>query len=156
MRRALLALAFLAAAGPVAAETICRPDSVEIRTPRGETRFSIELADTPDSRAYGLMNRASLPKSSGMLFVYEYPQHVSFWMRNTLIPLDMIFVDARGVITRIHENARPHDETPIDGGSGVLAVLEINGGLARRLGLTEGGVLQHPAFGAGAAWPCGN
>ncbi len=156
MKFLLLALMLSAAAGSVGAEVVCRPDTVEIRGPRGETRFSVELADTPDSRAYGLMNRASLPKSSGMLFIYEYPQHVSFWMRNTLIPLDMIFLNARGVITRIHENARPHDETAIDGGAGVLAVLEINGGLARRLGLVEGGVLRHPAFGPGGAWPCGS
>ncbi|KFI32555.1 hypothetical protein CG51_01115 [Haematobacter missouriensis] len=156
MRSFLFALALSAAAGSAGAEAVCRPDAVEIRGPRGETRFSVELADTPDSRAYGLMNRTSLPKSNGMLFIYEYPQHVSFWMRNTLIPLDMIFLDARGVITRIHENARPHDETAIDGGSGVLAVLEINGGLARRLGLVQGGVMRHPAFGADGAWPCGS
>ena len=138
----------------VLAADACRSDLVEIRGPRGEVRFSIELADTPDERAYGLMNRPSLPSSSGMLFVYEEPQRVSFWMRNTLIPLDMIFTDARGVITRVHENARPHDETPIDGGAGVLTVLEINGGLARRLGIAPGSVLRHPALGEAAVWSC--
>ena len=91
---------------------------------------------------------------SGMLFVYETPRRASFWMRNTLIPLDMLFADPTGRITRVHEGAVPLDETMIDGGEGVQFVLEINGGLAGRLGIAEGDVMQHPAFGPGAAAPC--
>ena len=90
----------------------------------------------------------------GMLFVYETPQRASFWMRNTLIPLDMLFAGADGTITRIHENAIPLDETPIPGGTEVQFVLEINGGLSARLGIEEGAVMQHPAIGADAALPC--
>jgi uncharacterized membrane protein (UPF0127 family) len=75
-------------------------------------------------------------------------------MRNTLIPLDMLFADPTGRITRIHPKAVPLDETTIDGGEGVQYVLEINGGLATRLGIAEGDVMQHPMFGPEAAAPC--
>ena len=102
------------------------------------------------------MHVESMPTMKGMLFVYERSQPASFWMRNTLIPLDMIFMDETGTVTRIHENAVPLDETPIPGGDSVRAVLEINGGLSSRLGIDEGTVLRHPAMPQdAAAWPCG-
>ena len=132
----------------------CAPYSVEIRGPSGQQRFTVEVADDGAERAQGLMFRESMPMASGMLFVYEEPQRVAFWMKNTLIPLDMIFADATGLVQRVHSKAIPHDETPIDGGDGVLAVLEINGGLARRLGIEPGSVMRHPAFAAAPAWPC--
>jgi hypothetical protein len=75
-------------------------------------------------------------------------------MKNTLIPLDMIFADARGVVRRVHENAVPGDLTPIPGGDDILVVLEVNGGMARQLGIAPGTVLRHPSLGQGAAWPC--
>ena len=81
-----------------------------------------------------------------MLFVYEKPQHVSFWMENTLIPLDMVFLDAAGRVVRVHENAVPLDRTPIPSGEQVLAVLEINGGLARAIGIAPGAELRHAAM----------
>lgn len=97
----------------------------------------------------------SMPLSTGMLFVYDRPQRAGFWMKNTLIPLDMIFADESGTVTRIHENAIPHDETLIDGGLGVQFVLEINGGFAARLGLMPGDVLRHSSVDQDkAAWPC--
>lgn len=132
----------------------CDPGQVDLRSDRGQARFTVEVADTPAERSLGLMHRESLPRSAGMLFVYERPQPVSFWMRNTLIPLDMIFVDARGVVQHVHENAIPLDETGIDGGDEIQFVLEINGGLAGRLGIVEGAELRHPAIGMDAAWPC--
>jgi hypothetical protein len=89
-----------------------------------------------------------------MLFVYEDAGSPSFWMRNTLIPLDMIFVRPDGTVQHVHSEAIPGDETPISGGDGVLAVLEINGGLAEAMGIEEGSEMRHPAFGAAAAWPC--
>ena len=94
-------------------------------------RFSVEVVDDAAERAQGLMFRESLPKFSGMLFVYETPQPVAFWMRNTLIPLDMLFFDGAGRLARIKRDATPHDETPIIGGDDIRYVLEINGGLAR-------------------------
>lgn len=149
----LAALIWSGLALPVAAA--CAPGSVTLRGDWGQARFNVELADTAQERAQGLMNRQSLPRSSGMLFVYDTPGSPAFWMRNTLIPLDMLFLDARGRVARIHENAVPLDETPIPGGDGILAVLEINGGLARQLGITEGSEMRHPAFDQdSAAWPC--
>ncbi|MCF1708661.1 DUF192 domain-containing protein [Tabrizicola sp. J26] len=133
----------------------CQPDVLEWRGGGGSARFNVEIADTSEARSRGLMYRESLPRSAGMLFVYPEPQHASFWMRNTLIPLDMIFADATGRVTVVHSNAVPGDETPIDGGEGVQFVLEINGGLAARMGIVPGGELRHPSIDqALAAWPC--
>lgn len=137
-----------------AAHASCDAARVDLRGDWGQARFSVEVADTPTSRSQGLMNRETLPRSAGMLFVYERPQPVSFWMRNTLIPLDMIFMDETGTVRRIHENAIPLDETGIPGGENIQFVLEINGGLAGRLGIEEGSVLRHPAIGDNAAWSC--
>ena len=131
------------------AQDVCAQDEVLVRGAFGEARFTIELADEPAERAQGLMNVASMARSAGMLFVFERPQPVAFWMKNTLIPLDMIFTDSAGRIARIHENAVPHDETPIPGGDGIYAVLEINGGLSKTYGFQVGDALQHPAFSNG-------
>jgi uncharacterized membrane protein (UPF0127 family) len=147
----LLAMVLL----PMAALAQCATDRVDLRGDWGQARFTVEVADDPAERAQGLMFRESLPRSSGMLFLYDQPQRPVFWMRNTLIPLDMVFVDSAGTVLRIHENAVPLDETGIDGGPGVLAVLEINGGLSRQLGLDVGSQLRHPALDqAIAVWPC--
>jgi uncharacterized protein len=138
-----------------AAAGVCRDDSVSLRGEWGTARFSVEIADDQAERSRGLMYRKSLPMSAGMLFIYERPQPLSFWMRNTLIPLDLLFIDPQGVVQHIHHLAKPLDETPIPGGDGLLSVLEINGGLARRLGITEGTQIRHPAFAANdPAWPC--
>ena len=132
----------------------CAPDRVDLRGDWGQARFTVEVADDPGERSQGLMHRESMGLSAGMLFVYERPQPVSFWMRNTLIPLDMIFMDANGVVQRIHENAVPLDETGIEGGDSIQYVLEINGGLADRLGITEGSELRHPQIAPDPAWAC--
>ena len=121
----LAALCLLAM--PVQAMAACRADQVEFRNANGVTRFSVEVADDATERAQGLMYREHMAAAAGMLFVYEQPQPASFWMRNTLIPLDMIFMDQTGTVRHVHANARPKDDTPIDGGDSVLAVLEING-----------------------------
>jgi uncharacterized membrane protein (UPF0127 family) len=123
----------------------------------GQASFTVEVADTFEQRNRGLMFRQNLPKFSGMLFIYEFPRSVSFWMRNTLIPLDMIFLDQTGTVVNVHSNAIPQDETAIFGGDSVYAVLEINGGLAEKLRISPGAVLQHPAFDQKiAAWACNN
>jgi uncharacterized membrane protein (UPF0127 family) len=134
----------------------CAPGSVELRSPTGAAmRFSVELADTEAERATGLMNRDKMATAAGMLFVYEAPHHVYFWMKDTLIPLDMVFADARGQVTSVHSGAVPMDETPIDGGAGVSYVLEINGGLAARLGLDAGAMMRSDLIDqAQAVWPC--
>lgn len=153
-RLILAAMLALALAGPVAAA--CTADSAELRLPGGGTmRFTVEVADDEAERSRGLMERPAMATGAGMLFLYERPQHATFWMKNTLIPLDMIFADASGTVTRVHARAIPGDLSVIDGGEGVVAVLEINGGLAERLGIVPGTVLRHPGLDqTTAAWPC--
>ncbi len=151
----LLALPGAFLPGAARAEAACAPDRLDLRWPGGGESFAVEIADDADERAQGLMFRDSMGADRGMLFVYEGPRHARFWMKNTLIPLDMIFADASGTVTRVHSDAVPGDLTPVDGGEGVVYVLEINGGLARKLGIVPGTELRHPAIPAAtAAWPC--
>jgi len=132
----------------------CAEDFVTLRGDFGEVGFRVAVADDDEERAQGLMFVESMPMFEGMLFVYDGPRPVYFWMRNTLIPLDMLFADETGTILSIHENAIPLDETSIFGGDTISHVLEINGGLVARLGLKVGDTVQHPSFGATAADPC--
>jgi uncharacterized protein len=138
-----------------AASAGCAADRVDLRGDWGQASFAAEVVDTPETRALGLMHRESMPRGSSMLFVYEHPQRVSFWMKNTLIPLDMIFADRQGVVQHVHHQAIPLDLTPIPGGDGIYAVLEINGGLAARYGISKGSQMRHQIFFDGPAiWPC--
>ena len=133
----------------------CRADTVYLKGGWGQVRFKVELADSAAERAQGLMNRTALANSAGVLIVYPHPQAVAFWMRNTLIPLDMLFIDEAGRVQHIHENAIPLDETPIPGGDDIRYVLEVNAGVLRQLGLTTGSVMRHPAVPSNlAVWPC--
>lgn len=156
VRAAVLAvLALFALPGLARAEATCATDRLDLRWEGGRESFAVEVADDGDERAQGLMFRTALAPASGMLFVYNGPTHPKFWMKNTLIPLDMIFADVTGTVTRVHADAVPGDLTPIDGGEGVQFVLEINAGLAGKLGLVPGAQLRHPAIPAdSAAWPC--
>jgi uncharacterized membrane protein (UPF0127 family) len=148
-----LALAFLPR---LAAAEGCTRGALDLRDGDSTLRFSVEVADDEAERAQGLMFREAMPKFSGMLFVYESPQPVAFWMRNTLIPLDMLFFDGSGRLEAVKADATPHDETPIPGGNDIRYVLEINGGLTRELGIEPGALIRHPALDqATAAWPCG-
>lgn len=155
---AVLVVVTFGFSGPAVAQSAglaCALDAVDIRGDFGTIRFRAEIARTPQEQARGLMFRESLPRLAGMLFVYPREENVAFWMRNTLIPLDMIFVDGAGRVVRVHENAIPLDETPIPGGAPTLAVLEINGGMAATIGIDAGDELRSPAMPqADAAWPC--
>lgn len=138
-----------AVAGP------CIDGRLDVRSSTSTTRFSVEVADTAQARATGLMNRESMGRFAGMLFVYSNEQPVSFWMRNTLIPLDMIFADENGEVQSIQRNAIPLDETSLFGGENIKFVFEINGGMAEQLGITIGSALRHPAiYGENIIWPC--
>ncbi|WP_022708005.1 DUF192 domain-containing protein [Paracoccus zeaxanthinifaciens] len=155
------AAALLAVLMPAAAAAVeCAPGSLVVDTGAETLGFRVEVADSPEERAQGLMFRKELPAGTGMLFIYESPQPVSFWMRNTLIPLDMVFADETGVIRHIHRNARPLDETPIPGAAvgdpdpDRLFVLEIAGGEADRLGLKPGQPMAHPGMGDNAVLAC--
>jgi uncharacterized protein len=155
LRAFCLVLTMLCPQGAAWAEAACAPDRLDLRWPDGRESFSVEVADDDAERARGLMFRKELAPASGMLFIYQSPRRPQFWMKNTLIPLDIIFADASGQVTRVHSNAIPGDLTPIDGGEGVVYVLEINGGLAKKLGIEPGAELRHPAILATtAAWPC--
>jgi uncharacterized membrane protein (UPF0127 family) len=150
-----LVLAALAlSAPPATGEEVCAEGRVDIRGLWGSARFTVELADDPAERAQGLMYRTQLATSRGMLFVYPEPGEPKFWMKNTLIPLDMLFLTPEGRVQHVRENAIPGDLRPAGGGPGVIAVLEIRGGVARMMGIAPGDELRHPAFDpAIAAWP---
>jgi len=153
--RRLIAIALVALSATAATAEECRNDVVMLRGDGGTARFRVEVADDKAERAQGLMHRETLSMSAGMLFIYPRPKRVGFWMKNTLIPLDMIFMDETGTVRKVHHEAQPHDETPIMGGNGILAVLEVNGGLSRKIGISEGWTMRHPAFDqSNAAWPC--
>ena len=113
----------------------------------GLHRFKVELAKTPAQMTQGLMFRTSLAPDDGMLFEYQQPTAATMWMRNTLIPLDMLFVDAQGRIVNIHERAVPQSLDVIAAAEPVRAVIELNGGTAARLGIEPGDRVIHPIFG---------
>ena len=154
--KSTLAICFALVTSSVTAQAgSCSAEFVDLRWQGGKARFAIELADTYETRARGLMFRTEMARFSGMLFVYPEPSAVAFWMKNTLIPLDMIFINPQGLVTRVHENAIPHNLEPIPGGENILAVLEVNGGLTRKLGITKGSQIRHASFDqTDAVWPC--
>lgn len=118
-----------------------------IETAQGQQhRFDVELAVTPAQQAQGLMYRQRMEPDAGMLFLYDRPQGVAMWMKNTLIPLDMFFIDARGRITGIEERTVPFSTQTIESPGLTSAVLELNAGTAERLGIRVGDRLVHPAF----------
>ncbi|EBA17971.1 hypothetical protein RSK20926_19572 [Roseobacter sp. SK209-2-6] len=144
----------LSLAGEASAEE-CKAQRVDLRGDWGRVSFTIEIADDEKERSLGLMHREHLPRGRGMLFVFPKPQSATFWMKNTLIPLDMIFVDQQGVVVSVHENAVPGDLTPIHGGDSIYSVLEINGGLAARYGISPGSQIRHEIFSKHSPiWPC--
>lgn len=138
-----------------AADARCSDAVADFRWDGGQARFTVEIADDEAERAQGLMYRERLASGAGMLFVYDHPQPVSFWMMNTLIPLDMIFIGADGEVLGVHANAVPGDTTAIPGPRDTLMVLEISGGLAERLGLAKGAQMRHPRIDPDkAVWRC--
>jgi uncharacterized protein len=115
-------------------------------TGSGSHTITIELADTDSTRATGLMFRRSIDPDEGMLFVFEGEQDVTMWMKNTYIPLDMFFVKRDGVISHIEANTEPFSERIISSEGPALAVIEMAGGSASRLGIKPGDRVKHPAF----------
>jgi len=125
-----------------AAEQPPKTIPLEIRTAKGVRQFRVEVAVTQEEQAKGLMYREALPAHGGMIFPMTPPRFASFWMKNTLIPLDMLFIRPDGRIARIAANAVPQDLTPIESGEPVAAVLEIIGGGAAADGIAEGDVVS--------------
>jgi uncharacterized membrane protein (UPF0127 family) len=120
---------------------------LSIRSAGGEHRFTVEVVDTNETRAQGLMFRKELAPDAGMLFDFKESRQVAFWMENTLIPLDMIFIRADGTIANIHVNARPLDRTSIPSDGPVMFVLEIPGGRTVELGIAAGDKVTHDRIG---------
>ena len=137
----LVALVVIARA-PFAATT----GTLEIASKSGVHAFEVELAITPEEKEHGLMFRRELPQGHGMLFDFGFDQPVAFWMKNTFIPLDMLFIRADGRILRIAENTEPLSERNIPSGGPVRAVLEVIGGTAKKLGIAAGDRVSYPIF----------
>ena len=111
----------------------------------GKHRFTVEIAATPEQQAMGLMYRGKLDPDRGMIFPFDPPRDASFWMKNTLIPLDMIFVRADGSIANIAPNTVPYSEEPVYSDGPVAAVLELVGGRADELGIKAGDTVKWKA-----------
>ncbi len=143
----LLFAALLAVAPAARAEAPgLRTEPLAIVTPHGVRNFTVEVADTDATREQGLMFRTHLAADRGMLFDFKTPQPVAFWMKNTYIPLDMLFIAADGRVVSIARNATPMSETQIASGGEVLGVLEIRGGRAAELGVEPGDRVRERIF----------
>jgi uncharacterized membrane protein (UPF0127 family) len=119
---------------------------LEIVSKTGVHTFAVEMAVTPEEQARGLMFRRELPEGQGMLFDFQREQPATFWMKNTYVSLDMIFIRADGSILRIAENTVPLSEALVPSGGPVRAVLEVVAGTARKLGIAPGDRVAHPIF----------
>ncbi len=113
-------------------------EALQVLTKGGQQAFMVEIADSPTEREYGLMCRRALAPDRGMLFVFDRPESQAFWMRNTLIALDIIYMDAKGRVISISRNAKPLDETPLPSGGASQYVLEVASGRAAQIGLKIG------------------
>jgi uncharacterized membrane protein (UPF0127 family) len=144
---AFILFGLLVAASPVrSANSQTRLQTLEIASKTGVHVFSVEIAENDADRAKGLMFRKELPEGKGMLFDFKREQDVAFWMENTYISLDMLFIRGDGTILRIAENTEPLSTRIIPSGGPVRAVLEVIGGTARKLGIAPGDHVGHPIF----------
>jgi uncharacterized membrane protein (UPF0127 family) len=148
-----VALATVALAGPGAAQLpsvqTFDKSALEIRAAAGSHRFTVELAQTSEQQTQGLMFRRRMAADAGMLFVYAEPTTARFWMKNTYIPLDMLFIAADGRIVGLAERTVPLSLETVSSEVPVIAVLELNGGTASRLKIRVGDRVIHPALGTG-------
>jgi uncharacterized membrane protein (UPF0127 family) len=128
--------------GGIAAETA----TLVLNTDSGPHSFTIEIAKTASEKIIGLMYRRHLPSDAGMLFLYDPPQPATMWMRNTYIPLDMVFIGADGRVQRVERRTEPFSTTVISSDGEVAAVLELNAGTAEAIGLKVGDKVDYPAL----------
>jgi uncharacterized membrane protein (UPF0127 family) len=158
LRAVLLLLAVLGAGTAYAIESIDQFPSapLSIRTRDGTEWFSVWIADTSAREQQGLMYQRWLPVDRGMLFPQAEPRVMTMWMKNTLIPLDMLFIDAQGRIIYIRENTTPQSEALISTPAPVKAVLELAGGLSAKHGIHVGDRVLHPLFGSAPIGPVRN
>jgi hypothetical protein len=121
-------------------------EDLTVMTASGSHAFWVEVARTAVEQQQGLMFRTSLPADHGMLFLFEAEVPIRMWMKNTYIPLDMIFISSKGNVVSVHENAKPWSESVISSGKPARGVLEVNAGTAERIGIEKGSLIRHPAF----------
>ena len=140
-----LAFLFIAFAGTASAQTL-RTEPLDIVTAHGARHFTVEIADTDATRESGLMFRKSMAPNRGMLFDFGTPQTVTFWMKNTLIPLDMVFIAKDGHVVAIKRNAAPMSEALIPSGAPIVGVLELRGGRAAEIGVKPGDEVRERIF----------
>jgi uncharacterized protein len=140
---ALVVLVVVSAGGPARGDGL---EALEIATPAGLHAFQVEIAKDDASRERGLMDRRYMAPNHGMLFEFDRDAPATFWMKNTYIPLDMIFIARTGVVMRIVASAEPLSERVIPSGGPCAAVLELNGGTAAAIGLNVGDKVRHPFF----------
>lgn len=126
----------------------CHAETLTIKTKTGNVELDVEIARTQGELQKGLMYREQVPPKTGMLFLYEMPHILRMWMKNTYVPLDMLFVNPKGIILHIHSYAEPLSLKTIASPTQAKAVLEIGGGQAKTLNLCVGDRLYHPAFSA--------
>lgn len=143
LHRILIALSLLAFAPALAADS---REELAIVTAHGRHIFRVEIADDPDERMQGLMFRKSLAPDAGMLFLSGRTEMQSFWMKNTEIPLDLLFIAKNGRIADLHERSVPFSLQPIASKVPVWAVLEVVGGTVAKLGVKPGDRVEHRAF----------
>lgn len=122
--------------------------SLAIESAGKRHEFHIEIATAPQDQAQGLMFRTELAPNAGMLFLYPEPRQITMWMKNTILPLDMLFIEKDGRISRIAERTVPQSLAVVSGGENDVAVLELNGGTASRLGLKPGDKVIYPGLGS--------
>jgi len=156
LARALLLAVLAALAWDAAGKAWAGPEALSfprselvVQAAGGAHRFAVEVALTPVHRERGLMYRTELPADGGMLFIHGEERVLHMWMKNTLIPLDMLFLAADGTIVRIAEETEPLSTRAISSGEPAKGVLELKGGTARRLGIVPGDRVAHPAFAPG-------
>jgi uncharacterized membrane protein (UPF0127 family) len=144
----LAVLATLLVCGPIdAAGSVSFEETpLVIDAESGRFEFQVELAVSPEQRSQGLMFREDLAEDRGMLFDFGHPQQASMWMRNTYVPLDMLFIDAEGRITQIAADTQPLSDKAIASREPVRAVLELRAGVSARLGIEPGDRIIHPLF----------
>ena len=133
-------------AGNGAAQERFATSKLSIVTAKGIQHFTVEIAETREQHAQGLMYRRRMAADAGMLFIYKTPQSASFWMKNTFIPLDMLFIGVDGKIVNIQERTVPQSQSPVRSKGPVLAILELNGGTTSRLGIKPGDEVRHTMF----------
>lgn len=157
----LLALLALIGLGACAASATARNEpplfpellrtEIQVITASGRHEFKVWIADNEESREHGLMYVKSLPANHGMLFLFERPRFASFWMKNTYLSLDLVFIDRDGVVVNVAHDAEPLSLATIESDGPVKGVLELVAGTAAKIGLSTGARVLHPAFGAETA-----